>query len=92
MNPPPARNRLAPVALLALASGLAALGHQTVWFRLTVDVLGANANTFARPARFFWGWPSVRGWPRVNRHPPAAAGDGSQARSLAWRCWCCPYW
>ncbi|HAV61736.1 MAG TPA: hypothetical protein DCY13_05145 [Verrucomicrobiales bacterium] len=29
-------------------SGAAALGHQTIWFRSAVDVLGANADTFAR--------------------------------------------
>lgn len=36
--------------LLAVAalSGAAALGHQTVWVRAMVDVLGGNADTFSK--------------------------------------------
>jgi len=71
MNPPPARNRFAPVALLALASGLAALGHQTVWFRLAVDVLGANANTFARVAGAFFLGLAIGAWLASRRQAPA---------------------
>jgi spermidine synthase len=71
MNPPPARNRFAPVALLALASGLAALGHQTVWFRLTVDVLGANANTFARVAGAFFLGLAIGAWLASRKQAPA---------------------
>lgn len=59
------------IALLAFASGLAALGHQTVWFRLAVDVLGANANTFARVAGAFFLGLAVGAWLASRRQAPA---------------------
>lgn len=56
MQPPAARSTRRFFALLALAgcSGVAALGHQTVWFRSAVDVLGANTDTFAKVAGGFF--------------------------------------
>lgn len=71
MNQPPTPNLFNPVTLLALASGLAALGHQTVWFRLAVDVLGANANTFARVAGAFFLGLAIGAWLAARKQAPA---------------------
>lgn len=49
-----------------ILSGMAALGHQTVWVRATIDILGANADTFSKVVgAFFLGlaggaWIAVR--------------------------------
>jgi len=70
----PTRSSVSPlglVTLLAFASGLAALGHQTVWFRLTVDVLGANANTFARVAGAFFLGLAIGAWLASRKQAPA---------------------
>lgn len=69
----PAGARFPPfgwITLLAFASGLAALGHQTVWFRLAVDVLGANANTFARVAGSFFLGLAIGAWLASRKQAP----------------------
>lgn len=72
--------RAFPVQLLLFASGAAALGHQILWTRRLVDILGASADTFSKVVGAFFVGLALGGWGSALRpaHP-------SQAwRRVAW--------
>lgn len=58
--------------LLVFASGAAALAHQLLWTRRLVDVLGANADTFAKVIGAFFAGLALGSWWAARRPAPAA--------------------
>lgn len=90
----PSTLRLLTVVPWIFLSGMAALAHQTIWFRVAVDVLGAGRNTFARIVGCFflglalgaglaavWKTPPRYGWLRIAL---AEVGVGLLALPLFW--------
>ncbi len=51
-----------PVLLLLFASGAAALGHQILWTRRLVDILGASTDTFSKVVGAFFVGLALGGW------------------------------
>ncbi|MCG3148825.1 MAG: Polyamine aminopropyltransferase [Verrucomicrobiae bacterium] len=65
-------NRARVAAVLAFGSGAAALAHQLIWTRRMVDVLGANADTFANVIGAFFLGLALGAWAAARWQPARA--------------------